>query len=346
MNIQKTNRKTQLRRSSRSAFTLIELLLVISIIAVLGTLAVGLIGSAQVDARVAASRARATLIQKAMEVEMEDYEVRRSPLPFTTIGALTAAVPSTIWTDSAPGDKNFLLHAKNLKRMLTIDLIRSEFPTNRIGKPYDSATNAPVGLGVFPSPAMSEYLVNDLLLNPTAPAFQLLARAQPANVVRWASFRGFDKTPAEQNPLTEENIQQRFVDASEMLYAIISVIEYDGTSVIDSLGTAAIADNDGDGVLEVIDAFGDPMRFEFHQRNIVPEEFNPPTSAPRPFAGPFTGVWALEVLPNPEADMTTFDDFVPVQSTDLVKPVLPTDLRFFVTSEKLFEIDGNPLDLK
>ena len=133
MNIQKTNRKSRQRRSSRSAFTLIELLLVISIVAVLGTLAVGVIGSAQEDARVAASRARATLIQKAMEVELEDYEVRRSPIPFGTITAMRDVIISGgFWV---PDAENLGLHAKNLKRMIVADLIRSEFPSGRNGLP-------------------------------------------------------------------------------------------------------------------------------------------------------------------------------------------------------------------
>ena len=327
MNIQKTNRKSRQRRSSRSAFTLIELLLVISIVAVLGTLAVGVIGSAQEDARVAASRARATLIQKAMEVELEDYEVRRSPIPFAAIGALTAAVPDTVWEGSNQGDPNFLLHAKNLKRMIVADLIRCEFPSGRAGEP--------VRLGQFPSQTLLQYMVNVLQLNPQLVNSNLTTsyfhRIQPANVSRWIPLRSdqrnsFGPPPVDITNPTEDEVEQLQADSSEILYLALSQLEFDGTNMIDSLGTAAVGDTDGDGFLEIVDAFGDPMAFEFHQKNIAPGLLGA--------GGAQTGVW---VTPAGQLEMNDFE---------AVRPVLPTDLRFFVTSKKLYEIDGDPLDLQ
>lgn len=290
-------------------FTLVELLLVISIIAVLSTLAVGVIRSAQQDARIAATRARVELIQSAMEVELEDFEVRRAPLSFRAIGELTNQI--TTWANSANGDANFLLHAKNLKRMIVADLIRSEFPSGRGG--------LPPRLGRFPSQVFLDYLLSQGLANNTV--LNAFRQVQPANVVRWGggNFSGFAATPA--NP----SDRQRFADSAEMLYAILSELEYDGTNVIDALGSAAVGDTDGDNVSEIVDAFGDPMSFEFHQRNIEPVEGRNTSQS---------GVW---VTPVDERAMTNFER---------VNPVLPTDLRFFVTSQTLLEIDGEPIDLQ
>ena len=329
MNIQKTNRKFCLRRPPRSAFTLIELLLVISIIAVLGTLAVGVIGSAQEDSRIAASRSRATLIQKAMEAELEDYEVRRSPIAFSIIGGLTNAVPETVWllsnsTDPALDD-NFLQHAKNLKRMIIADLIRSEFPSGRAGQP--------ARLGKFPSATLVSYMVDTLGLSPLvvdsdSPS-SVFHRVQPANVTRWLRLvndGSFGPLPVDVDNPTEEELEQLQADSSEVLYLALSQLDFDGTNMIDSLGTAAIGDTDGDGFLEIVDGFGDPMAFEFHQRNVVP-------GLPGANGGQ-TGVW---VTPAGQLEMINFQG---------VSPVLPTDLRFFVTSKRLLEIDGNPDDLQ
>ena len=323
MNIQKTNRKSQLKRPPRFAFTLIELLLVISIIAVLGTLAVGVIGSAQEDSRIAASRSRATLIQKAMEAELEDYEVRRSPVPFSRIGNLASqAIASGSW-DSDP--RSSLLHGKNLKRMIVADLIRSELPGGPL-VPTGVEPNA--ALGQFPSATLRSYLnglqISDALINANFP------RSASANTTRWLDFEGFgftEKDPAELAQLSEEELLEiRQADSSEILYEILSQLEFDGTNVIDSIGTAAIGDTDGDGVLEIIDGFGDPMAFEFLQRNLAPGI--PGTG------GAQTGVW---VVPAGELEMDNFRT---------VRPVLPTDLRFYITSKNLFEIDGNPDDLQ
>jgi type II secretory pathway pseudopilin PulG len=283
---------------------------VIAIIAVLSTLAVGVIGSAQQDARIAASRARTQLIESAMEVELEDFEVRRSPLSFRAIGNLTDSVGNGIWANSGRGGDNFLLHAKNLKRMIVADLIRSEFPSGRNGLPQR--------LGSFPSAVLFDYLTSDLQINAAA-VDSAFRQVQPANVVRWAEFEGFAQTP----PAPSQS--QLLADGSEILYAILSSIEYNGSSVLDALGSAAVGDTDGDGVSEIVDAFGDPMTFEFHQRNVLPIEG---------FGSTQSGVWAT---PADELAMTNFE---------AVNPVLPTDLRFFVTSPTLLEIDGQPIDLQ
>ncbi len=299
----------------RSAFTLIELLLVISVIAVLASLSVNVIASAQQDARVAATRARVTLIQSVMEVELEDYEVRRSPVSFRAIRELTAAVPNTVWANSGPGDQNFLLHAKNLKRMIVADLIRSEMPSGRGGQP--------MGFGRFPSDLFRNYLLG-LSIPPSniADIERDFGRVQPANVARWNGFTGFMSTPA------SPSVRQQFADSAEILYVILSQLEFEGTSALDALGSSAIGDTDSDNVPEIIDAFGDPMSFEFHQVNVAPVPAGSTGSSGE------SGVWAT---PAGELEMTNFE---------VVNPVLPTDLRFFVTSETLLEIDGQPEDLQ
>lgn len=308
----------------RSAFTLIELLLVIAIIAVLSTLAVSVISSAQQDARVAATRARVALIQSAMELELEDFEVRRSPISFGAIGQMIGNVDNAVWANSEPpnadmpnGGDNFLLHAKNLKRMIVADLIRSEFPSGRGGEP--------ARLGSFPSQLFTDYLVSlGIGGNEIARTFR---RVQPANVTHWRSFGGF--TAPAQNP----SERQQLIDSAEALYEILSSLDFDGTNVVDALGTAAIGDIDSDGFPEIVDAFGDPMSFEFHQRNIVPTEGITANTVDRDVR-PQSGVW---VTPDGQEAMINFE---------VINPVLPTDLRFFVTSPTLFEIDGPPLDLQ
>jgi len=340
MNIKNLNRKSPRRRSIRSAFTLIELLLVISIIGVLASLSVGVIRSAQTDAQVAASRSRVTLIESAMEVQLEDFEVRRSPVAFGVISGLTGLVPNNVWENSSPGDDNFLLHAKNLKRMIVADLIRSEFPSGRLGQPE--------GLGVFPSFVMRSYLIETLGFN--ANSIDVVFREiQPANVSRWLDFgdeQTFDGAtflPEELGDLEEDDLEQlfadRFADSSEVLYQILSELEFEGTNVIDSLGSAAIGDTDGDGFPEVVDGFGEPLAFEFHQSAIEPVFFDTSSNSvlPIPDNQPETGVWGL-TTENQNAGfvMTNFES---------VRPVLPTDLRFFVTSQRLLEIDQEPADI-
>ena len=84
----KISTTNQLRRR---AFTLVELLLVVAVIAVIASLGVGVLAQAQNDAAISATRSRITLIEKILEVELEDYEVVRSPVSFAGIGTLIGA---------------------------------------------------------------------------------------------------------------------------------------------------------------------------------------------------------------------------------------------------------------
>ena len=129
-------------KSSRLGFTLVELLLVIAIIAIIASLGVGVMAQAQNDAAIASTRSRMSMIEKILEVELEDYEVRRSPVSFQSIGLLIGA--SSLQN---PGNSRTLLHAKNLKRMIIADLIRAEMP--------DGSQNS---LGSFPSTSLDLYL--------------------------------------------------------------------------------------------------------------------------------------------------------------------------------------------
>ena len=307
----------------RSAFTIIELLLVIAIVAVLGSLAVGVIESAQQDARVSATQARVQMIEKLMEVELEDYEVRRSPLPFNNIGALVARIVLRMEWNGAPA--NLRLHAKNLKRMITLDLIRAEMPDFQDG---NSAN-----LGQFPTPRFIRYLTEDLKLTEGSGGdIDTIVRAAyqghtTANVFRWTSWQGANAANSDPS-----------ANSAEVLYRILSDLDVDGTNGIDVLGAPAVGDTDGDGFLEIVDAWGEPLRFDFHQRIIIPAEQN--VAAPPTFLPPMrSGVWEIV---NP----MLFPGFAEVTDFNVVLPNLPSEIEFYVTSDRLLETDTLPINFR
>lgn len=323
----------------RRGFTLVELLIVMSIIAVLSSMAIGIIGSAQEDAREAATRSRIGIVRKILEIELEDYEVRRSPVSFFAISTLTQAVPEPRWAGSAnSGDTAFLLHAKNLKRMIVADLIRAEMPTGKEGPtPHVTATvdNSLINkLGRFPSGNLRRYL-RDLGLT-DAQINSAFFNRRTAAARRWDAFAGFANT-------TDDSDLQRLADSAELLYAILSDIDYNGTRGIDAIGSQAIGDSDGDGVLEVVDAWGEPIGFELHQPNIVEA----------PTAPPSHGVWAEPGIwnpANPQPPMTSLnvreDTATNAQKIATIKPARVDQIRFYITSLKLLEIDGSPRDFQ
>ena len=104
------------RDSGRCGFTLIELLLVIAIVTVLSTMALGVMRQAQTDAKISATEARITQINAIMEVVMEDYSVRRMPIDLNTIPA-GPDIPPRTWL-------------RQLRYQILSELLDVELPTS------------------------------------------------------------------------------------------------------------------------------------------------------------------------------------------------------------------------
>ena len=107
-------------------------------------------------------------------------------------------------------------------------------------------------------------------------------------------------------------------------------IDFDGSSALDALGDSAIGDSDGDGQLEIVDAWGEPIRFLFHQENLT---------RTNPLLVPSDGVWGVS-SPNLMTEFESETAAVPAAA----KPVRVDQIRPFVTSLRLLEIDQQPED--
>lgn len=152
--------------------------------------------------------------------------------------------------------------------------------------------------------------------------------------------------------LNARSREQRLADSAEMLYALLNQIDFNGTSALDSLGGNAVGDTDGDGQLEIVDAWDEPLGFQFHQANLQRAPAMPPISIPPTTGNPANGVWAIPpIVPDVSAAFTELEVENRDNEGDLinammngVKPVRVDQIRPFLSSARLFEIEQTPVD--
>jgi prepilin-type N-terminal cleavage/methylation domain-containing protein len=243
--------------AGRCGFTLIELLLVIAIVTVLSTMALGVLRSATTDAKISATQARLTQINAIMEVVMEDYSVRRMPVDLNA--ALSPPVTRRMLREARYQILSELLDVE-LPRPLFDNALESYIPiSNRrisphfIGPGYiEEFDGRPNGFGTATNTfdTIGNYRAGSFLASTNAPYSALMQR--------WQLL-------AQQNP-NDLNLP------GEYLYQFLYAYDFDGAPAVEALGAQAIADTDGDQLMEVVDAFGEPLLFEIQQR--APENQN------------------------------------------------------------------------
>lgn len=303
-----------------------ELLLVIIVITILASLGLALMAQVQEDASVAATRSRITFIRGILETKLEDYEVRRSPVPLSVIGFMISDERNSL-TDK---EETFLIHAKTLKRMIVADLIRAEMPDGSFSGRNTSATfDEPVNvIGEFPTPAFAAFL-DKLSIDHRA----IQPYRYGTDVPLWTRFRASPQqrgwTPVvDSNPY--DGIIEDAASRSELLYQILQSIEIDGVPASETLGASATGDSNSNGYPEILDGWGDPI---FLQWQAVRMSANERASS----------VWSS--LENSPLCGLSCEHATRVQNFDeYITPVLPSQIRPFLTSERLLRIDGTPTD--
>lgn len=227
----------------RTGFTLIELLLVVAILAIISSLGLAVIAGAENDALVARTEAQIERVSQVLDRRLEEYAYRILPIRIDSS------------TDPA--------ETRQIRDAAVEELLRVEFPTRRndllddpMGAVADPPRLEPPNMpppGPYPSPFPVNADMTVMNPNPTSydwtefPAPQILFRYR-ARMNMPADGSGFGPD------WTVEN------DGAECLWAILSLITLeDGQSGLTLIRPTDIRDTDGDGIPEIVDAFGDPL---------------------------------------------------------------------------------------
>ena len=320
-------------KTSRQGFTLTELLFVVAIIAVLGAMAVGVLGKAQKDARIAATRSRITQIEAIMQTVIEDFEVRRLPFRDTQLRTIIASAGNQI-----PARER-LKERRNLRRQIAAALLLAEFPG-------PLATFTDDGVTFSTNPNIGRVASDEAqapVTSSTGLSFRDWADARPYSDALNEFLDDFDQFNRDDavNPTAEMQFWQdlflqdlarpadeRLDLPGEYLYIILERINIDNGSALEALGPNVIANSDGDIYPEIVDAFDDSMQLRIVQ---VTDPSEDKTNWKQ---------FTFDANDNGQIDANERVKLpVGYQFLDPSEPRAPTKIRFQIVSPNLEEIE-------
>lgn len=256
------NKKTR----NSGGFTLIELLVVISIIGFMsGLFIVAYQGAAQ-EANTLKTRSTIQKISEVLNSRMEEYN--SYPLAIRT--PLGGSIPSNAIPlpalSASPEFRTSVIMRERARLLALRDLIRMEMPdhpddikyttywkSGRTASDFQSYLEGRVPFTTFPG--LARVIPTGLFSNTSPPSAQYLVKGTLTARTKALMTR------LSQSPWTPVTQWDQFNANAELLFLIVEGSELNGSSAIELFGKSEIADTDGDGLNEFIDAFGVPIRW-------------------------------------------------------------------------------------
>jgi prepilin-type N-terminal cleavage/methylation domain-containing protein len=241
--------RSLLSKKTRSGFTLVELLVVVAIIGILSGLVIQALNSARQDALAAKTRATIAKIDSVLSEKMDEY--LSTPLRFDVSPSVLWS--STVYVDHFPtSSKSFVKRAntppasllsERVRTSAVRDLMRLEMP-DRAGDLYLGRSGA--------TPVFNPPIQLDTGFNVAGTGETLrMALAVPSE------FRRIHEKILSSNHFTSG---EQYLN-EELLFLIVEGSFISGSPAIEAFGASEIADTDGDGLSEFIDAWRNPIRW-------------------------------------------------------------------------------------
>jgi prepilin-type N-terminal cleavage/methylation domain-containing protein len=290
--------------SQRRGFTMIELLVVVSIIALLAALTVNVIGDSVDQAREAATATTILKVNEMLEKRVEAFSramSRSAARKKSAAGAQQAAKSFAGWPTRAVNNPNL----KPLReRVAEIIGYKTEFrrsfpqlfrgvagtvPTEMEDREdhLQIAPGIPNGNGFGVADAVELVLLRNaesrlLQQNPGVPP-------TPAQIQTQAQQLFANHTASTESQATE---------SSEMLYLIITEFDVFGAPAAgsDQFLSGEVADTDGDSLLEFVDSWGQPLRFYRWPTRLLRPGIAPAANPPLPHPDPINRAISSQLM--------------------------------------------------
>lgn len=212
--------------AGRSAFTLMELLIVLTIITILVGLSMAALVGATEQARAARTRAIINKIDLLIDERYQSYRTRAVPIRINP-SQFTNASPAGLW-------------AARVRLYALRELMRMEMPDRKTDIVNSATTNPPTPeITVIPGMTQSSLQASYYRSAVRATGGNPMAPATHTSLNNWTSTH----------------------QGSECLYLILSAMRDGEKGAIEYFSTAEIGDVDGDGMKEILDAWGQPIEF-------------------------------------------------------------------------------------
>lgn len=221
-----------------SAFTLVELLVVIAIIGILASMVLYTLAGAQEDAK--RSKTRVT-IQKLNGIILERFEEYR-------YRAVKLNIPMSFTRRNPSMNNTSIMRPRDMATIRAVvlkDMMRMEMPDR-----YSDLTYSPTNLS-FQLANGTTYTLNDFNGRYMPREYNVLR-----NYFGYASVAEPYTGAVSQSPTA---VAWTASDCAELLYAIVAHASVAGGPAMESFSASEISDTDGDGFLEFIDAWGNPI---------------------------------------------------------------------------------------
>lgn len=234
------------RHPARSAFTLVELLITVSIIAIMATMVLFAAYSAQEMARAQRTKALIARLDAIIKAKYESYRYRRVPTNLQDEGVDR----SGDGTLQFPGE----IPDVNSNGSLDPGIDFADFNGDGLPTLFTAPLRSKIRIDALREVMRMELpdRLSDIMDDPVTP----LGFPVPLRITRPAVSQAYlRRVQSAANPPTGE-----FIEA-ECLYMIITQAQQEDADDRSSIKAESIADTDGDGFPEFVDGWGQPIRF-------------------------------------------------------------------------------------